>query len=279
MATQRKQASEQPQHILLLGASGVSGLAFIQYQLSLTDTDPTKPYLTLYIRGSGRSKLTPVLPSSTTNDNPAPRIRIIEGSLTDKAAIGRALSPSSAPNTATSFPKVTAVISVLGAYMSLYYFITRQKPTPISDALTSTIIPAMLDQHITRILVLSTPTAFPVPGEAKAMSWSWYFQNMIPTVVVPQGSAEMKGIGNAVLDNSDRKTLRPKRGLEATVFRVPMMTSDDEEGRREVRAFELGGKGNTERKDLSRASMVRWLVEELERKEWVGGAPMLCNVN
>lgn len=97
--------------------------------------------------------------------------------------------------------------------------------------------------------------------------------------MVPQGSAEMKGIGNAVLDNSDRVALRPKRGLEATVFRVPMMNNEDEEGRREVRAFELGGKGNTERKDLSRASMVRWLFDELERREWVGGAPMLCNVN
>lgn len=267
MTARRQQ--DRAQHILLLGASGVSGLAFIQEHPSIPDTKPTKPYLTLYIRGAGRSKLTPVLASATSNDTPANKIRIVEGGLTDANAIRTALSADG------DFPKVTVVISVLGAYMSLYYFLTRTKPTPISDAMNSTIIPAMREMDIKRIFVLSTPSAFPVPGESKQKSWGWYFSSLIPIVAVPQANAEMKGIAHAIMDNSS-SSLERKQGLEATVFRVPMLSEGS--GELEVRAFVIGGEGNTENRTLSRRSMARWVLKELEERKWVGGAPVLCNL-
>lgn len=265
--TARRQPSK-PQHILLLGASGVSGLAFIQEHLSVTDSDPTKPYLTLYVRESGRSKLKAVLASATSNVNPASKIRIVVGELTNKDAIRTAMS------TDGTFPKVTVVISVLGAYMSLYHFFARTKTTPIADALNSTVIPAMHEMDIKRIFVLSTPS-FQVPGEWEQMSWGWYFSHLLPVVFLPQGNAEMKGIAHAVMSNSSG-TLKQKDGLEATVFRVPFLTEGS--GNLEVRAFVLGGEGSTENKNLSRRSMARWLLQELEERKWVGGAPMLCNL-
>lgn len=265
--TARRQR-EGPQHILLLGASGVSGLAFITEHLSIPPTDPAKPFLTLYVRASSRSKLTSVLSSATTTDTQASKIRIIEGDLTDESAICTALSANGI------FPKVTAVISVLGAYMSLYHFLTRTKPTPIADALRSIVVPAMRAMAVKRILVLSTPS-FQVPGENKQMSWGWYLNGMLPVVVVPQGNAEMKGIAHAVMGNSLGR-LEQREGLEATVFRVPLLTEGSRE--LEVRAFVLGGEGNTENKTLSRRSMVRWLLKELDEKEWIGKSPMLCNL-
>lgn len=257
------------QHILLLGASGLSGLAFIQECLDTSSGGDSKPYLTLFVRGSGRSKLTPVLPSATTNNNPATKIRIIEGGLTDKQAVRAALSADD------SFPKVTIVISVLGAYPTLYHFITRTTPTPITEALNNTIVPAMLDLDVRRILVLSTPGAFPIFEETKQKSWGWYLNSWIPRIVVPQGHAEMKGIAHAVMDNSSGQ-VKAKHGLEATVFRVPFL--NDGKAELDVTAFVIGGKGNTENKVISRGSMVRWLLREIEERQWVGGAPMLCNL-
>ena len=266
MAERRQQ--NKAQHILLLGASGVSGLAFIREHLSISDSEPTKPYLTLYVRASGRTKLTSILASATSDDHPASKIRIVEGGLTDENAIRTALSADA------TFPKVTAVISVLGAYMSLYHFLTRTKPTPLTDAMNNTIVPAMRELGVKRVFVLST-ASFQVPGESQKMSWSWYFNHLLPVVFVPHGNAEMKGVAHAVMDNSSGR-LEQKQGLEATVFRVPLLTEGNE--KLEVRAFVLGGEGNTENKTLSRGSMVKWLLKELEERKWVGGAPMLCNL-
>lgn len=262
------QRTNEAPHVLLLGASGVSGLALIKEHLALADSAANKPYLTLYVRASGRSKLTSVLPSATKSDNPAPRIRIVEGGLTDAAAVRTALSADA------TFPKVTAVLSVLGAYTSLYHFLTRTQPTPIGDALNSTIIPAMQELNVNRILVLSTTGAFPVPGEDKTKSWGWYLNSFIPWIVVPQGNAEMRAIGEAVLNNKGN-SLQPVKGLSATVFRVPLLTNESSD--LEVVAFILGGENNTENKTLSRGSMSRWLFKELEEGKWVGGAPSLCN--
>lgn len=266
MATSRQK--DKAQHILLVGASGLSGLAFIQQYLELSAEDDKKPYLTLYIRASGRSKLAAVLPSAMTSDSPAARIRIMEGDLSDRSAIRKALSADD------MHPKVSTVVSVLGAYMSLYYFFTRTKPTPITDAMNDIIIPVMLELNIKRILVLSTPSAFPVHPEQMEQSWGWYFHKWMPVVVVPQAHAEMKGIAHAVLDNST-SLVSVKHGLEATVFRVPML--NDGEAGLHVAAFILGGTGNVENKTLSRRSLARWLFNEVEEKQWVNGAPLLCN--
>lgn len=264
------EASAKDEHILLLGASGISGLAFIQQHLEMADDDK-KPYLTLYIRPSGRAKLATVLPAvKTSSDKPAFKIRVVQGALDDKDAIKTALSSDS------SFPKVSVVISLLGAYVSLWHFLTRTTPTPIGDAIKNVVVPGMRELNITRIMVLSTPTAFPVPGESKHKSWGWYLNSWMPYIVVPQGNAEMKAIGEAVLDNSGEK-LHAVEGLEATVFRVPFLTDDITKP--DVVAFIFGDKNTTENKALSRAAMNMWLLREIQDRYWVNNAPMLCDCN
>lgn len=269
--------TNQTEHILLLGASGATGLTFIKHQLSLPDSS-LKPYLTLYIRSAARTKLASVLPVPTEQSSESTvlathKIRIVEGSLTDSDKVVTALSSSG------TFPLVTAVISLLGAYISPYYFITRSKPTPITDALTSVFLPAMSNLGINRILVLSTPSAFPVPSEAANMSWGWWFSNLIPKIVVPQGSAEMEGIAKAVLKQGVSEATTSQPGLRATVFRVPFLTNVEGSWTKEVRAFVLGGAGNTENKTLTRESLVVWLLEEVEKGRWVDKAPVLANLS
>ncbi len=255
------------EHVLLLGASGATGLVLIKYHLSFPESSK-KPYLTLYVRPSSISKLLPVLSESNTSSTPAPKIRIAKGGLDDKSALTQALSANS------SFPRVTTVISLLGAYFSLYHFLTRTTPTPITMAFNTTIVPTLTNLHIPRILVLSTLTGFPVPSEQASKSWGWWLQSLAPRIMIPQGSAEMKGVAEAVMDNSGQE-LVCRHGLEATVFRVPFL-NDAEDGA-EARTFVIGEEGATENQNLSRGPLVRWLLGEVEEGKWIGRAPLVTN--
>lgn len=273
MMTRRTISSTaQNQHIFLLGATGGTGLAFIKHHLSLPDT-PTnpKPHLTLLARPSSLKKLTPLLPKALTTATPTPKIRIISGSLSDPSTIHTALSA----DPAMSFPQVTTVISVLGSYISLRYFLTREKPTPLADALSQTVMPTMRKLGIRRILALSTVGAFPLQGEKQEMSWSWYLFNLFPMIIVPQCHAEMIGLGNAVLRN-EGGVIREQEGIDGTVFRVPPVLTGKSEGLA-VRTFERLGGRESESKEVSKGSLARWLWGEVEKGEWIGGAPVVVN--
>ncbi len=88
---------------------------------------------------------------------------------------------------------------------------------------------------------------------------------MLPPMFVPQGSAEMKGIGMQVAGQDS---------LDWTVFRVPML-NNGEEGLK-VAAGDLGP-GFAGTRELSRASMARWLLEELEEGKFIHQMPALGN--
>ena len=241
------------QHILLLGGSGETGIVFINQVIALGSA---APLVTLYLRASGRSKL-PAAVNDSSN------IRIVEGGLTDRTALKTALTADG------SFPQVTAVISFLGAYMSLWYFLTRQTPHPIADAFNSTILPTMHEVGVKRILALSTP-AFQYPEETKKMTWGAWVQLLMPKVIVPQGNAEMKHIADAVVYAGAMD-----KDLEWTVYRVPMLNHGD--ANEVVSAGELF-KDYTGTWDLSRGSLSKWLLAELKEKKHVRRAPMVGNV-
>lgn len=226
-----------PEHVLVLGATGVSGLAFIKE--GLAQTPPTN--MTLYVRS--RSKL-PVDIESHAN------IRVVEGTLTDEAALISAME------------SVTTVISFLGAYISLSHLIWRTKPTPIADSLP-TVFSAMRTSGVKRIMVLSTASGFPVAGER--LSWTWWVLGMIPKIITPNGNAEMKGIAEQVAGQD---------GFEWTIFRVPHLNDGD--AGLEVAAGLINDdyKGSVQ---LSRGSQARWVLRELKERKWVKGAPMLGN--
>ncbi|KAJ7839599.1 hypothetical protein B0H14DRAFT_1068424 [Mycena olivaceomarginata] len=171
--------------ILILGATGVSGLAFIPVALSL----PRPPALTLYVRSRAK------LPADIEK-----QARVVEGSLTDQDALLNAMEG------------VDTVVSLLGAYPSFTPFITRTTPTPIGDAFPG-ILSAMRAKGVKRIFALSTPSFSPDPSEVFSFGWSAYA--LMPKVVMPQGNAEMVAIAQAVAAADD---------LDWTVFRVPHLT-------------------------------------------------------
>jgi len=250
------------EHILLLGATGASGLAFIEAVLERPP--PQIPSLTLYVRPGSRSKL-PEKATATATGKPGNRIRVVEGDLDDVQALTSALSASDTDP--TMFPPVSTVVSLLGAYLSLEAVFTRDQSHPIADAITQFVLPTLKTCHVCpRILVLSTPTAFCHPAENKAMPWKWWFYTMIPILFAPQGNAEMRGIAQAVVNDE---------ALPWTIFRVPHLTDGDPLAKVVVagnldHAFE----GST---DLSRGSLVRWLLKEIEQKNWIRQAPLLGN--
>jgi nucleoside-diphosphate-sugar epimerase len=228
------------EHILLLGGTGATGLVFLKHITTLPPT--SRPKVTTYVRN--RSRLPP-------NIEADPSIDIVEGALNDAKALN------------TAMKGVTTVISFLGAYVSLYHAVTRTTPTPIADSFPA-IFDAMRTNGVRRIMVLSTPSAFPQPSEVLSWKW-WIITSVLPSVLVPQGKAEMKGIAERTSDQRD---------FDWTVFRVPHLNDQEEDV--EVVAGLIGSdyRGTTE---LSRKSLVKWVLGEVGERKWVGNAPMLGN--
>jgi len=222
--------------ILLLGASGASGIQFIPVALAHI----SKPNLTFYVRDPNK------IPEEHHSN---PRITIVIGSLTSLSTLTDAMEGC------------TAVISMLGAYPTLSALVWRTTTTPIADSFP-TIFAAMRAQNVKRILALSTPN---FESKDDKPDWSWWAQKLMPPIVVPQGCAEMKGIGKQVSGQED---------LDWTVFRVPFLNDGGEELR--IAAGVLGPE-NLGTKSLSRKSLAKWLLDELEERKYVHEMPVLGN--
>ena len=89
---------------------------------------------------------------------------------------------------------------------------------------------------------------------------------IIPRVVVPQGNAEMVGIAQAVAAQSH---------LDWTVFRVPFL--NDGPADTPVSAGLRGAADYKGSMQLARASLARWLLQEIKDRAWVQQAPVLGN--
>ena len=90
--------------------------------------------------------------------------------------------------------------------------------------------------------------------------------------MAPQGNAEMAKIAENVVAGASAG--RGEEGIEWTVFRVPHLTNNVPD--RPVWAGFVGPdhKGSLE---LSRKSQARWLLREIEERQWVNKAPFLGN--
>jgi nucleoside-diphosphate-sugar epimerase len=223
-------------HILVLGATGQTGLVFIQEALA----NPSQPSLTLLVRTPSK------LPPDYAKD---PRITIIRSELNDGSAIEKAVSNN-----------ITSVVLFLGAYITLTGFLTRSTNTPIANSL-SPLFKGMHNHGVKRIMALSTP-AFAQSEDQ--ITWGQWFRSLIPKIVVPEGDAEMREIGRKVAES----------GLDWTVFRVPFINDGSPE--LEIVAGYLGPESGIGTQ-ISRRSMSRWVLEELERGEWMRKAPAISN--
>jgi hypothetical protein len=138
------------EHILFLGGSGASGIAFIDHYLTLPVQ--SHPYLTIY--GRSTTKLLPAIKTSPPSD----KARIVTGQLGSTLDLAKALTPSN------GFPKITTAIFVLGSYPTLKPFFTRffssSHPTPIADAFESTIVPSLKQHGVRRLMSFPRPWAF-----------------------------------------------------------------------------------------------------------------------
>lgn len=163
---------------------------------------------------------------------------------------------------------VTSVISFLGAYITLSNFLNRDTSTPIADALP-VVFDAMRREGVKRIMALSSIGGFKHPSDA-VQGWTpyWLKTHIMPKLVVPQGAAEMSAIAKVTVEQSD---------LDWTVFRVPIMHDGDVEGRAVVQCADHLGPGFTGTIDLSRASLCKWVLGELEEGRWVGRSCVLGN--
>lgn len=231
------------EHILVLGATGVSGIAFTKHVQTLPEA--LRPKLTLYVRSLGK------LAKDTTSDS---TIRICEGGLDDEHALNEAMAGG-----------VTAVVSFLGSYLSFKHLIFRTTtPRPITDALPG-VFSAMRENGIKRVFVLSTPGAYPLKKELP-LSWYWYIPTVIlPSVIVPQGHAEMRGIAEVTAKQDD---------LDWTIYRVPNLNDGDENLEVVAGSINQDYKGTTE---LSRGSLAKWILKSIEDRAWIKEVPMVSN--
>jgi nucleoside-diphosphate-sugar epimerase len=186
-----------------------------------------------------------------TND----RITIVQGELTDTSALAKAMKG------------VTSVVCLLGAYITLANFLNRSTATPIADRL-SNVFAAMRAEGVKRIITLSSVGGFQRPGDYVPYGKYWLFTYVAPKTVVPGGAAEMKRIGEVILAQTD---------LEWTVFRVPHLNDGDAQGELEVVVKETVDAEYQGGLELSRMSLVKWVLGELEEGRWIGKTPVVGN--
>jgi hypothetical protein len=157
---------------------------------------------------------------------------------------------------------VDSVVSFLGAYVSFWAFIWRIKTTPIADSFP-TIFRPMRVQGVKRILApLNTRLTGSVP---RRKSWTFWLMEFMPALFAPQGNAEMVAIAKKVTAQS---------GLDWTVFRIPHLNNGPADLPLAAGLLGPDYKGTLER---NRASMARWVMEEIKKGEWIRAAPALGN--
>jgi len=197
---------------------------------------------------------------------------VVVGELNDQAMLETALTDPVTP--------VDAVVSFLGPYASLKAFLLRTRSSPLAD-MFPTILAAMKQVGVKRILAISSP-AWLVQAEggkgderdhgehSDQMSWGWWLAMRFVAFLLPQGSVEMEQIGRRVAEEG----MNGGWGLKWTVFRIPRLNNGPED--LEVSAGYLG-QAFDGTKELSRKSMARWLVGELEAGDWIDKAPVVSN--
>ncbi|WRT66786.1 uncharacterized protein IL334_003749 [Kwoniella shivajii] len=213
-----------------MSGESATGLAFVDQVLGLKDG----PRLSILVRSTKK------LPQGFISRH-AGRMKIVEGSLTDEVKLNQAMEG------------VTTVVSFLvakGACMPLYHFLTRSKPTPIADSFH--LIKKSMGKHgVKRLLALSTP-AHALPNEE--YTWTQYITTQIlPPVVVPQGSAEMTAIDEICADAD----------FDYTIFRVPHLNESPADARVHAGKYSKDFKGGQE---LSRGMVAKWVYGEIQEK-------------
>ena len=191
----------------------------------------------LYVRSPGK------VPEDLKADK---SIIVVEGQLDDVIALSKAMEG------------VDAVLSTLGPSVKNGPF--HPSNTPLANAYAR-IIDLMHQHHVKRLICLGT-ASITDPADKFSLAFS-VLVNGVKTFA-------RNAYNDVVAIGSNVRTLGAD--LEWTIVRVPVLT--DKETKEVIAGYVGDGKTNT---FLSRMGFASFVVGELDKREWVQKAPLLCS--
>jgi putative NADH-flavin reductase len=177
--------------------------------------------------------------------NKHPDTTIIKGELEDSKALDTALAGAD------------AVLSALGPSFG------NPSGTPIARGY-SAVLEAMRRQGVKRLIALGTPSIKDEQNDKSSMVYS----TMVTTVAFGAHSAyrDIVAVGEVI---------RACEDIDWTIVRVPVLKN---ERNREVRAGYIGDDGAGAGYTLSRLGFAVFVLQELEKGEWIKQAPLVTSV-
>ncbi|GJE87866.1 NAD(P)-binding protein [Phanerochaete sordida] len=185
------------------------------------------------------------LPESITSN---PAVTVVQGQLTDAELISKTVAG------------VHAVLSALGPPVTVTSGLTYPSDTPIAKGY-ALVIDAMKRHGVRRLILLGTTSIKDANDH-----FSVVFKTLVAGVGVFAHGAykDFVAIGELVRSESV--------GLDWTIGRVPVLTSGED------KSVVVGYVGDKHRKPvLTRTAFASWVLEELEKGEWVGKAPLITS--
>lgn len=172
-----------------------------------------------------------------------PDITIVKGELQDVAALATALAGAH------------AVLSALGPTFG------NPAGTPIAHGYAA-VMEAMRSAGVKRLIALGTASI----GDAKD-KFSFVYSGMVAAVYIGARSAykDIVAVG---------ETIRASEDIDWTIVRVPVLKNDKN---REVRVGYIGDGGAGAGCTLSRQGFAAFVVQELEKGEWIKSAPLITS--
>jgi len=172
-----------------------------------------------------------------------PDITVIKGELEDAAALATALAGAK------------AVLSALGPALG------NPAGTPIARGY-AVVLEAMRRAGVRRLVALGTPS---IKDEKDKFSLAYYAMVTAVAVGANSGYRDIVAVGEVIRGSED---------VDWTLVRVPLLKNDKN---REVRAGYIGdgfaGAGYT----VSRQGFAAFVLQELEKGEWVKCAPLITS--
>ena len=172
-----------------------------------------------------------------------PEITIVKGELHDVAALASALDGA------------RAVLSALGPTLG------NPAGTPIAHGY-AVVLEAMRRAGVKRLIALGTSSI-----KDERDKWSVVYSGMVVFVSVGARSAyrDIVAVGEVIRGSED---------IDWTIVRVPVLKNDKN---REVRVGYIGDGGAGAAYTLSRQGFATFVLQELEKGEWIKRAPLVTS--
>jgi len=122
--------------------------------------------------------------------------------------------------------------------------------------------PIMAEYRYERVLIRGT-CAYKAPEDKGGLKWK--ASNKLTKMTDSDSYKEWAGLGSWI-------SMQPSDLVKWTLFRVHRLI----DGPAKPVTATYTGTGK-DKKDLSRKSMVNWVLKEMVKGEWIGKTPVICN--